>query len=213
MRKRCSSPRNYNYCPEGVGNTVRTCLQWSIVIVSVLLISLSVSMDAFAVSIAKGLAIRKVGLRQCLVPGLWFGGFQGGMTLLGAIIGTSVASLFASFGGTVAFILLAFIGFNMIREALKGEAEEEGGSASLNWKQMLPAAVATSIDALAIGAGLGMTGFNIPFTVSCIALVTMAMSMLGMGIGAHVGGRWEKPAQIAGGVILIGIGFKLLMGW
>lgn len=170
-------------------------------------------MDAFAVSIAKGLAIRKVGLRQCLVPGLWFGGFQGGMTLLGAIIGTSVASLFASFGGTVAFILLAFIGFNMIREALKGEAEEEGGSASLNWKQMLPAAVATSIDALAIGAGLGMTGFNIPFTVSCIALVTMAMSMLGMGIGAHVGGRWEKPAQIAGGVILIGIGFKLLMGW
>lgn len=188
-------------------------LHSSVVILSVILISFSVAMDAFAVSIAKGLAMHRIGPRECLIPGLWFGGFQGGMTLLGTLIGTGVASLFDSFGGAVAFILLAFIGVNMIREALRGEAQEEGGTASLSWRQMLPAAIATSIDALAIGAGLGMTGFNIPFTVSSITLVTLLMSVLGVAVGSKMGSRWEKPAQIAGGVILIGIGIKLLMGW
>lgn len=169
-------------------------------------------MDAFAVSIAKGLAMHKVGWRECLVPGLWFGGFQGGMTLLGALVGNGVAASFESFSGPIAFVLLAFIGTGMIREAIKDEAEEEGGSASLDWRQMLGASVATSIDALAIGAGLGITGFNIPFTVASIAIVTLLMSMLGVAMGSKAGSRWEKPAQIVGGIVLIGIGVKLLLG-
>ena len=208
----CLSHRNYNYWSANVEIAGLWLLHFPVVIVSVLLISLSVAMDAFAVSIAKGLAMHRVGLRECTIPGLWFGGFQGGMTLLGALIGNGVASSFEAFSGPIAFVLLAFIGVGMIREAIKGEAEEEGDSASLGWRPMLGASIATSIDALAIGAGLGITGFNIPFTVASIALVTMAMSMLGVAMGSKAGSRWEKPAQIVGGVILIGIGVKLLLG-
>lgn len=181
------------------------------------LLALSVSMDAFAVSMCKGLAIKKAGLRQCLTCGLWFGGFQALMPLAGYFLGTLFAAAIEAFDHWVAFGLLAVIGINMLKEAFEKGCDCENQNDDMSFKTMFIMAIATSIDALAVGISLAMTGVpvqgegNIFFTVILIGLTTGLFSGMGVKIGNIFGSRYEKKAQVAGGVILILLGIKILL--
>ena len=170
-------------------------------------------MDAFAVSVCKGLALRKVTLRAELTCGLWFGGFQALMPLIGFFLGTLFAAAIQTVDHWIAFGLLAIIGANMLKEAFSQEEEcccENG--ADLSVKTMFVMAVATSIDALAVGISLAMVGnVNIFFAVTLIGLCTCLLSALGVKIGNVLGSRFENKAEIAGGIILILLGVKILL--
>ena len=179
-----------------------------------LLLALGVSMDAFAVSICKGLAMKKATLKAGLTCGIWFGGFQAIMPLIGFFLGTLFASAIQAIDHWVAFVLLAFIGANMLKEAFEKDCcccgEEH--NADLSVKTMFIMAVATSIDALAVGISLAMAGnVNIVSAVILIGAFTCGMSTLGVKIGNIFGSRFEKKAQFAGGAILILLGIKILL--
>lgn len=176
-----------------------------------LLLAVGLSMDAFAVSVCKGLSIKHPGPRAGLICGGWFGGFQALMPTVGFFLGTLFAGAIEAFDHWVAFGLLALIGANMLREALgKGEPEEADGD--LSAKTMFLLAVATSIDALAVGISLAMAGnVNIVTAAVLIGLVTFALSAFGVKVGSVFGSRYEKKAQIAGGIILILLGVKILL--
>ena len=185
-----------------------------------MLLAVGVSMDAFAVSICKGLAMKKATLKEGLTCGLWFGGFQALMPLIGFFLGTLFAEAIEAVDHWVAFILLGIIGFNMLKEAF--EKQDcccccENTDADLSPKTMFVMAVATSIDALAVGISLAMAGLpiwgidGIFAAVILIGLCTCCFSTAGVKIGNVFGGRFEKKAQIAGGVILILLGLKILL--
>ena len=179
-----------------------------------LLLAVGLSMDAFAVSICKGLAMKKATLKAGLTCGIWFGGFQALMPTIGFFLGTLFADAIKAIDHWVAFILLAIIGVNMLKEAF--EKEEcgccEENSADLSVKTMFIMAVATSIDALAVGISLAMAGnVNIWMAAILIGICTCGLSALGVKIGNVFGSRFEKKAQMAGGVILILIGVKILL--
>ena len=184
-----------------------------------MLLAVGVSMDAFAVSICKGLAMKKATLKAGLTCGLWFGGFQALMPLLGFFLGTLFAEAIEAVDHWVAFILLGIIGINMLKEAFeKSECECcADADADLSPKTMFVMAVATSIDALAVGISLAMAGLpvfgmdGIFAAVTLIGLCTCAFSTAGVKIGNIFGGRFEKKAQIAGGMILILLGTKILL--
>lgn len=175
-----------------------------------LLLGVGLSMDAFAVSVCKGLAMKKATLKAELTCGVWFGGFQALMPLIGFYLGTLFAEAIQAFDHWVAFALLALIGGNMLKEAL-GE-EEECPCADLSVKTMFLMAVATSIDALAVGISLAMVGdVNIWAAVSLIGVTTFALSAAGVAVGNVFGSRYEKKAEMAGGIILILLGVKILL--
>ena len=174
-----------------------------------LLLSVGLSMDAFAVSICKGLAMDRVTLKKACIPGLWFGGFQGAMPLLGWLLGSRFTSYITSVDHWIAFVLLGILGFNMLREAKNGEAEE--ADASLGFRVMLAMAVATSIDALAVGITFAFLEVNILPAVSFIALVTFLFSAVGVKIGSLFGTRFKAKAEALGGIILILLGVKILL--
>ena len=175
-----------------------------------LLLGVGLSMDAFAVSVCKGLAMKRATLKAELTCGVWFGGFQALMPLIGFYLGTLFAEAIQAFDHWVAFGLLALIGGNMLKEAL-GE-EEECPCADLSVKTMFLMAVATSIDALAVGISLAMVGdVNIWAAVSLIGVTTFALSAVGVAVGNVFGSRYEKKAEMAGGVILILLGVKILL--
>ena len=178
-----------------------------------LLLALGVSMDAFAVSICKGLAMKKAGLKEGLTCGVWFGGFQAIMPLIGFFLGTLFAEAIQAVDHWVAFILLGFIGVNMLKEAFDKDCDCcEEHNADLSVKTMFVMAVATSIDALAVGISLAMAGNVDIFTaVILIGLFTCGMSAVGVKIGNVFGSRFEKKAQLAGGLILILLGLKILL--
>ena len=179
-----------------------------------LLLALGVSMDAFAVSICKGLAMKKATIREGLTCGIWFGGFQAIMPLIGFSLGTLFASAIQAIDHWVAFVLLAFIGANMLKEAFEKDCGccGEEHAADLSVKTMFIMAVATSIDALAVGISLAMAGdVNIVYAVILIGAFTCGMSTLGVKIGNVFGSRFEKKAQFAGGAILILLGIKILL--
>ena len=178
-----------------------------------LLLALGVSMDAFAVSICKGLAMKKAGLKEGLTCGLWFGGFQALMPTIGFFLGTLFAEAIEAIDHWVAFVLLGIIGFNMLKEAFEADCDCcEEHNADLSVKTMFVMAVATSIDALAVGISLAMAGnVNIWTAAALIGLFTCGMSALGVKIGNVFGARFEKKAQMAGGVILIVLGLKILL--
>ena len=184
-------------------------------IFELLLLGVGVSMDAFAVSICKGLAMRRATLRGCMTCGLWFGGFQALMPTIGFFLGALFAEAIQAFDHWVAFALLAVIGINMLKEALEQEeccccCQENG--ADLSVKTMFLMAVATSIDALAVGISLAMAGnVNIWTAAAFIGLCTFSFSAAGVKIGNVFGARYEKKAQIAGGVILVLLGLKILL--
>ena len=179
-----------------------------------LLLAVGLSMDAFAVSICKGLAMKKATLKASATCGVWFGGFQALMPVIGFYLGTLFAGVIEAFDHWVAFGLLAIIGINMLKEAFSKECDcdcnQEG--ADLSVKTMFIMAVATSIDAMAVGISLAMAGnVNIWTAVLLIGVVTFAMSAAGVKIGNVFGSRFEKKAQAAGGIILILLGLKILL--
>ena len=178
-----------------------------------LLLAVGLSMDAFAVSICKGLSMKKAELKSMAICGAWFGGFQALMPLIGFLLGSLFAEAIESIDHWVAFVLLGIIGINMLKEAFsQEEEEEEGGGADLSVKTMFVMAVATSIDALAVGISLAMAGdVNIWLAVALIGIITFALSAMGVKIGNVFGSRFEKKAQMAGGIILVILGFKILL--
>jgi putative Mn2+ efflux pump MntP len=175
-----------------------------------LLLGVGLSMDAFAVSVCKGLATRRPSLKNMAACGLWFGGFQALMPLIGFYLGSLFAEAIEAVDHWVAFVLLALIGLNMIREAVSGETEH--ADADFSVRTMLTMAIATSIDALAVGISLAMSGgVQIWSAIAIIGVTTCLLSMLGVKLGSVFGDRFEKKAQIAGGVILILLGLKILL--
>lgn len=178
-------------------------------LLSVLLIAVGLVMDAFAVAICKGLAMKRPGIRQILIVGIWFGVFQALMPVIGYYLGSSFYSYIEDYDHWIAFILLALIGVNMIREAISDE--EEGVDASTGFRTMLVLAVATSIDALAVGISLAMTGDDIMTSAVVIGVVTFLISASGVKIGSLFGDRFGKKAELVGGVILILIGLRVLL--
>lgn len=178
-----------------------------------LLLAVGLSMDAFAVSVCKGLSMRKATLKAGALCGIWFGGFQALMPLIGYYLGTLFAGAIEAVDHWIAFALLAFIGVNMLKEALEKKCEcENCKDADFSVKTMFLMAVATSIDALAVGISLAMAGnVQIFLAVALIGVTTFCLSAAGVKIGNVFGSRYEKGAQITGGCILVLLGLKILL--
>ena len=180
------------------------------VIVRLLFIALSLAMDAFAVSVCKGLNMKKINYRHACIIGGFFGAFQAGMPLIGWFVGRQFADLVTSVSHWIAFGLLAFIGGKMLFEAIKGD-EDGGGGDGLDYKELFVLAIATSIDALAVGVVFAFEEVKIVPAVLIIGAVTFALSVIGVAIGNRFGAKYNKRAEIAGGVILILLGGKILL--
>ena len=178
-------------------------------LIELFLIAVGLSMDAFAVSVCKGLAMPKCTFKKAAIVGLWFGGFQALMPAIGYVLGAQFQEAIASIDHWIAFVLLALIGGNMIHEALDNDEEE--ADASLDVKTMFLLAVATSIDALAIGITFAFLKVNIIPAVCFIGIVTFIISFAGVKIGNVFGARYKNKAEIVGGVILILLGLKILL--
>lgn len=180
-----------------------------------MLLAVGVSMDAFAVSICKGLSTKKTSPLHMAKCGVWFGGFQALMPLIGFLLGSLFAEAIQAVDHWIAFGLLGFIGANMLKEAFSKESECDccnEKNADFSVKTMFTMAVATSIDALAVGISLAMAGnVNIWIAILLIGLTTGIFSAVGVKIGSLFGNKFEKKAQVAGGVILILLGLKILL--
>lgn len=176
---------------------------------SLFLIAVGLSMDAFAVSICKGLAMKNITIKKALIVGLWFGGFQGLMPAIGYLLGTQFEKYITNIDHWIAFVLLFIIGGNMIKEALSKEEEEANDS--LAFKEMLLLALATSIDALAVGVTFAFLKVQIIPAVSFIGVITFTLSAIGVKIGNIFGSRYKSKAELAGGIILILMGCKILL--
>ena len=171
------------------------------------LLAVGLSMDAFAVSICKGLSVKKATVKEAATAGIYFGGFQALMPILGYFLGVSFQNLIADIDHWIAFILLSLIGVQMIRES-KGE---ENVNSSFGIKEMIPLAVATSIDALAVGVTFAFLKVEIMSAVGMIGCVTFLFSAVGIWIGNLFGKLYKTRAEIMGGIILILIGLKILI--
>lgn len=178
-------------------------------IVELFLVAVGLSMDAFAVAVCKGLALKKTELSQMALVGLWFGGFQALMPVIGYFVGVQFKDAITFIDHWIAFALLAVIGGNMIREALS--KEEEPADASLSLKKMLPLAVATSIDALAVGVGFAFLNVHIGLAALFIGVITFCLSAVGVKAGSLFGAKYKSRAELAGGIILILLGLKILL--
>ena len=177
-----------------------------------LLLAVGLSMDAFAVSICKGLSMKQASWKTGVICGAWFGGFQALMPVIGFFLGSRFADAIQAFDHWVAVGLLALIGINMLKEAFSKCSDCEEHTEDLSGKTMFVMALATSIDALAVGISLAMAGdVNIVTAVLLIGVVTFLMSAVGAKIGSIFGSRFEKKAQMAGGVILLLLGVKILL--
>lgn len=181
-------------------------------IIELILLAVGLSMDAFAVSVCKGLAMPELKPRHTLIVGVWFGGFQALMPVIGYFLGSTFAAYITAIDHWIAFVLLSFIGGNMIREAIKGD--EEDADSSLAFSVMLTMAVATSIDALAVGitfAFLIPTLSQLMLSVLLIGCTTFVFSAAGVKIGNVFGLKYKKKAELTGGIILILLGIKILL--
>ena len=178
-------------------------------LIELFLVALSLSMDAFAVSLCKGLSVGRPTPGQCLTCGAWFGGFQALMPLIGFLLGVRFQGVISSVDHWVAFVLLGLIGANMVREALGND--EEHVDSSFGPRAMLPLAVATSIDALAVGVTFAFLRVEIAPAVALIGVTTLVLSALGVKVGSVFGDRFQSKAELAGGVILILMGTKILL--
>lgn len=178
-----------------------------------LLIGVGLSMDAFAVSVCKGLGMRKVNMRTSTVLALFFGGFQALMPLIGWALGSQFLWLIEPIDHWIAFGLLAFIGGKMLVEAVRGEDEEadEGDAERIDLSEFLMLAIATSIDALAVGISFAALSVQIVPAITLIGVTTFLLTYVGVAVGHFFGARWQRPASIAGGIVLILIGCKILL--
>lgn len=184
------------------------------------LIGVGLSMDAFAISVCKGLGMKRVNYRHALVIALFFGGFQALMPVIGWLLGSQFASLVTSVAHWIAFGLLAFIGGKMLWDALSQSGSDSEGEADaaaeaardrLDVRELLMLAVATSIDALAVGVTFAFLDVNIGAAVGIIGVTTFALSLVGVVVGNRFGARYEKPSTILGGLVLIAIGVKTVL--
>lgn len=173
------------------------------------IIAVGLSMDAFAVSVCKGLSVPKMKVSHALICGAYFGGFQALMPFLGYLLGSQFESMITQIDHWVAFILLGIIGLNMIKEAR--EEDDECLDCSFGFKAMLPLAIATSIDALAVGVTFAFLKVDIFWAVTFIGLVTFSLSAIGVRVGNVFGTRYKSKAEFAGGMILVLMGIKILL--
>jgi len=179
-------------------------------LVELFLIAVGLSMDAFAVSICKGLSLGRISVRHMFTAGAWFGGFQALMPAIGFFLGRFFTDYITRFDHWVAFILLSFIGINMIKEA-KSEDEAEDADSAMDAKTMFMLAVATSIDALAVGVSFAFLSVNIVWAVIFIGITTFVFSSAGIKIGSIFGTKYKSKAEFFGGAVLVLIGLKILL--
>ena len=180
-------------------------------IVELFLIAVGLSMDAFAVSVGKGLGMRRLDMHQAIVIALFFGGFQALMPVAGWFLGAQFAQYVTSVAHWIAFALLAFIGGKMLWDAFHEDAGDDGdGDGAVGLAELVMLAVATSIDALAVGVSFAFLEVSIAPSAALIGVTTFVISLAGVAIGHAFGSRWEKPATVAGGLILILIGVKIV---
>lgn len=181
--------------------------------VELFLIGVGLSMDAFAVSICKGLGMSRLNMRQAVVISLFFGGFQALMPLIGWALGSQLTDFITPIDHWIAFGLLAFVGGKMLWDAFHEDDEDEGVQTDekLDLKELLMLAIATSIDALAVGITFAFLQVAIVPSIAIIGLTTFVISFAGVAVGHFFGARFEKPATIVGGVVLILIGVKILL--
>lgn len=178
------------------------------------ILSVGLSMDAFAVSICKGLSVEKTGMKHMCIAGLWFGGFQAFMPFIGYTLGSAFTEYIIAVDHWIAFVLLAFIGGHMLKEAFEDdtcECCEEKESNPFGMKTMFLMAIATSIDALAVGVTFAFLRVNILWAITFIGITTFCFSAMGIKIGSIFGGKFKSKAEIAGGLILIFLGAKILL--
>lgn len=176
-------------------------------ILEIIILSVALAMDAFAVSICKGLSVKEIKTKHMLLAGIWFGGFQALMPVLGYACGTGFAKVVDKYDHWIAFIILLIIGVQMIRESY----EKEEVNSNMDFKTMFFLAVATSIDALTVGITFAFFDVNIVLAVIMIGVITFAISGIGVKIGSLFGDKYKSKAEIAGGVVLILIGLKTLL--
>ena len=179
-------------------------------IIELFILAVGLSMDAFAVSICKGLSLGKIKWKHMVIAGAWFGGFQALMPLIGYFLGIGFSDFVSNFSHWIAFALLLIIGGNMIKEAL-GKDDDEESNASMKFKAMLLLAIATSIDALAVGVTFAFLDVAIVPAILFIGVVTFVFSAAGIKIGSLFGTKYKSKAEIVGGVILILLGIKILL--
>ena len=180
-------------------------------IAELFIIAVGLSMDAFAVAVCKGLSVQKATMKQALIVGAYFGGFQALMPAIGYVLGSQFQELIVSVDHWIAFVLLGIIGGNMIRESLSGDDEDDCHDCSFAFKTMLPLAVATSIDALAMGVTFAFLQVNIVAAVLFIGVITFTLSAIGMKIGNVGGEKFKSKAEFAGGLVLVLMGVKILL--
>jgi len=178
-------------------------------ITEIVLIAIGLAMDAFAVAICKGVSIKKINWKATIIIGLYFGAFQALMPLIGYLLGASFENLVTKIDHWIAFGLLSFIGANMIREAF--EEDEEHCTDNINVKTMLVLAIATSIDALAVGITFAFLKVNLVLATIIIGIVTFVLCIIGTKIGNRFGNKYKNKAEFSGGLILILIGLKILL--
>ncbi len=171
--------------------------------------AVGLSMDAFAVAICKGLAMKKLSWKKALIIGLWFGGFQALMPTAGYLLGTRFESYVTAIDHWIAFVLLVLIGANMVKESFS--KEEESSNDSVDFKTMFLLAIATSIDALAVGVTYAFLQVRIVPAVSFIGIITFTLSIIGVKIGNVFGLKYKTKAELTGGIILIVMGIKILL--
>ena len=179
--------------------------------IGLILLSVGLAMDAFAVAICKGLNMRKMNYKNALILALFFGGFQALMPAIGYLLGKQFEKYITSIDHWIAFLLLSIIGIQMIAESFKKDDDKEEDADKLNLKEYFMLAVATSIDALAVGISLAFLNVSLVKSISFIGIITFTLSAIGVKIGNVFGSRYKSKAEIAGGIILIGMGIKILL--
>lgn len=178
-------------------------------IIELILLSIGLGMDAFAVSVCKGISMKKMNWKKACIIGLYFGGFQAIMPVIGYFFGSSFESIITNIDHWIAFILLAIIGAKMIQEAFQKEEEEYNEDISV--KTMIVLSIATSIDALAVGITFAFLKVNLLLAITLIGTITFILSVIGTKIGNRFGDKYKSKAELAGGTILIIIGLKILL--
>lgn len=179
--------------------------------VELFLIAVGLSMDAFAVSVCKGLGMQRLNMGQAVVIALFFGGFQALMPVIGWAVGAQFAHFVSTYAHWIAFALLAFVGGKMLWDAFHEDEGEDAGPFKLELGDLLMLAIATSIDALAVGVSFAFLDVAIAPSAALIGVTTFVLSLVGVAVGHQFGSRWEKPATIVGGIVLILIGVKVLL--
>lgn len=178
-------------------------------IIEIFLISIGLAMDAFAVSVCKGLSMKKLDIRKAIIIALYFGVFQALMPALGYLLGHAFQNLVTTIDHWVAFILLSFIGGKMIKDSFTEENDKANDN--VDFKSMIILAIATSIDALAVGITFAFLNTNLISSISIIGIVTFVLSLIGVNIGNKFGNKLQNKAELTGGIILIAMGIKILL--